>query len=280
MIINWRPLLVGLGVSAIAYGLAATLLWWRQSRYVFFPVRELTTTPERLNLEFEEVWLPAASGNGEQIHGWWIPTQAPTRLGTLIYLHGNGENVSANLGLAYRFQRLGFSVFLFDYRGYGLSQGPFPSEERLYEDAETAWQYVTQTQQIPPQQIYLFGHSLGGAIAIELATRKPEAAGLIVQSSFTSVPDMAQRTLYAKLFPVDLLLHERFDSAKKVANLQMPVFFIHGLADDSVPPEMSQSLYQAAVEPKQLWLVPDAMHNNVAEIADEVYDQKIRQFVR
>ncbi|MFE4106823.1 alpha/beta hydrolase [Almyronema epifaneia] len=279
MIVNWRTLLIGLGIGAIAYGLAATLLWWRQSRYIFFPVQELEVTPAALALAFEEVWLTVDSLEDTKIHGWWIPTTAPLPLGTLLYLHGNGENIGANLGLAHRFQQLGFSVFLFDYRGYGLSQGAFPSEQRLYQDAEVAWQYVTQVRQVPPEQVYLFGHSLGGAIAIELATRQPQAAALIVQSSFTSIPAMAQRTFYAKLFPVDFLLSQRFDSLSKVAKLQMPVFFIHGLADVSVPPEMSQLLYQAAAEPKQLWLVPQATHNNVAEVAGETYEQKIRQFL-
>ncbi|NJL86852.1 MAG: alpha/beta hydrolase [Leptolyngbyaceae cyanobacterium SM1_1_3] len=246
-----------------------------------FPVKALAETPATINTPFEEVWLSVEDkdASSKDLYGWWLPTQAPAPLGTLIYLHGNGENISANLGLAYRFQRLGFSVFLFDYRGYGLSQGPFPNEQRLYQDANTAWQYVTQTRQVPPEQVYLFGHSLGGAIAVELATEQPQAAGLIVQSSFTSVPEMAQRTFYARLFPVGLLLNQRFDSLSKVADLQMPVFFIHGLADVSVPPDMSQSLYQQAAEPKQIWLVPEARHNNVAEVSGKAYEQRIRQFI-
>jgi uncharacterized protein len=201
--------------------------------------------------------------------------------GVVLYLHGNGLNVGANVEHANRFHRLGLSVFLIDYRGYGKSQGEFPTESQVYEDAELAWNYLVKQRGINPKQIYIYGHSLGGAVAIDLAVRYPQAAGLIVQGSFTSARAMVdfQSSVY-RMFPIDLLLTQRFDSVAKVDRLQMPVLFIHGTADTIVPVEMSKKLFDAAPEPKQLYIVPDAGHNNVAELAGDQYLERVSQFVQ
>ncbi len=198
----------------------------------------------------------------------------------LLYLHGNGINISANIAHTNRFYQLGFSVLLIDYRGYGRSQGDFPNEMRVYQDAATAWQYLTQQQQIPPQQIFIYGHSLGGAIAIDLAVKHPQAAGLIVESSFTSIREMVSTQKSFSIFPVDLILTQRFESIKKVSQLRMPVLFIHGTADSTVPSYMSQKLYDAALEPKQLILVPGAEHNDVAVVSGGKYLQWVQLFVQ
>ena len=201
--------------------------------------------------------------------------------GVVLHLHGNGLNVGANVEHANRVQRLGVSVFLIDYRGYGKSQGEFPTESQVYEDAELAWNYLVKQRGINPKQIYIYGHSLGGAIAIDLAIRHPEAAGLIVQGSFTSARAMVdfQSGVY-RMFPIDLLLTQRFDSLAKVDRLQMPVLFIHGTADTVVPVEMSKKLFDSAPEPKQLYIVRDAGHNNVAEFAGNQYLERVSQFVQ
>jgi alpha-beta hydrolase superfamily lysophospholipase len=122
----------------------------------------------------------------ERIHVWWIAAQPDAKV--LLYLHGNGINMGAAVANAHQFHQLGFSVLLIDYRGYGRSEGSFPTETRVYQDAVTAWDYLVKQRQIQPSQIFLFGHSLGGAIAIDLAVQHPDAAGLIVESSFTSMP--------------------------------------------------------------------------------------------
>ncbi|MEG4053992.1 MULTISPECIES: alpha/beta fold hydrolase [unclassified Microcoleus] len=200
--------------------------------------------------------------------------------GVVLYLHGNASNVGANVEHAYRFHRLGLSVFVMDYRGYGKSQGDFPSESQVYEDAQLAWDYLVKQRGINPNQIYLYGHSLGGAIAIDLAVRHPEAAGLIVEGSFTSTRAMVnfQKGLFW-MFPIDLLLTQRFDSLSKVDRLQMPVLFIHGTADNVVPVEMSKKLFDAAPEPKQLYIVPEGGHTNVAQIGGAEYLQILSQFL-
>ncbi|HYW22193.1 MAG TPA: alpha/beta fold hydrolase [Nodularia sp. (in: cyanobacteria)] len=270
-----------LKVVVIAYFAICLLLFVKQQKFIFFPSSVIERTPEFFNLPYEDVWLPVKVRDGQTklIHGWWIKSPQPDA-DVLLYLHGNAINVGANVGHANRFHQLGFSVLLIDYRGYGRSQGDFPNEKRVYQDAAVAWNYLTQEKQIPPGKIFIYGHSMGGAIAIDLAIKQPKAAGLIVESSFTSVEEMvAYRNLFW-MFPVNLILTQRFESIKKVPHLKMPMLFIHGTADTTVPSFMSQKLYHAAPEPKKLFLVSAAEHNNTATIGGEEYLQWVRSFVQ
>ncbi|MBW4613682.1 MAG: alpha/beta hydrolase [Desmonostoc vinosum HA7617-LM4] len=267
-------------VTAIAYCTICLFLFVQQPRFIFFPSAVIEKTPEFFNLPYKEVWLPVHNKTGkvERIHGWWIQAKQPDAK-ALLYLHGNGINIGANIAHANRFYQLGFSVLLIDYRGYGRSEGMFPNEMQVYEDATIAWNYLVQQQKILPKQIYIYGHSLGGAIAIDLALKHSDAAGLIVESSFTSVREMlAYRNMFW-MFPVNLLLTQRFESIKKIPHLKMPVLFIHGTADTTVPAFMSQKLYAAAPEPKKLFLVPDANHNDAAVVAQQKYLQVVESFV-
>ena len=315
------------GLGILGYLLICGYLFTQQTRFIFFPVAGLETTPASLGLTYEDVWLtpdaavvsqtqipntesdqsanaaspPATAAEETLIHGWWIPSEANSAANSmlqsprdrtvsssgqsdspepnvLLYLHGNGGNLSSNVYHAARFQRMGFSVLAIDYRGYGWSRGDFPTEQQVYEDAEAAWTYLVNSKEVQPQQIVIYGHSLGGAIATELATRQPDAAGLIVEGSFTSIEDMTAWKGGYRLIPVSLILRQRFDSIHKVPRLQMPVLFIHGTEDDQVPHHMSEQLYAAAPDPKQLWLVPVAGHNDVAAIAEEEYFKQIHQF--
>lgn len=279
LLLRW---LLGIGVVvAIAYLAACLYLFLQQTRFIFFPSAAIEITPEFFNLRYQEVWLPVKTDSGkvERMHGWWIPA-AKANAKVLLYLHGNGVNIGANAAHAHRFHQMGFSVLLIDYRGYGLSEGNFPTETAVYQDAVAAWDYLVKQLQINPSQIFIYGHSLGGAIAIDLAVQHPEAAGLIVESSFTSIREIVDRQGLYRIFPVDLLLHQRFDSISKVRSLQMPVLFIHGTADWQVPAVMSQQLYEAAPEPKQLVLIPGAGHNNTAEMAGYKYFQVVQNFVQ
>lgn len=279
LLLRW---LLGIGlVVAILYIAACIYLFFQQTRFIFFPSSAIETTPESFNLGYQEVWLPVktTSGKVERVHGWWIPASQPNAL-VLLYLHGNGINIGANVAHANRFHQLGFSVLLFDYRGYGRSEGSFPSEATVYQDAAVAWDYLVKERQIQPNQIFIYGHSLGGAVAIDLALKHPDAAGLIVESSFTSIQGIVDYQRVYGIFPVNLILHQRFDSINKVRSLQMPVLFIHGTADWQVPATMSQQLYDAAPEPKQLLLVPQAGHNNTAEMAGYRYFQAVQKFVQ
>lgn len=275
-------LTLGLGVLvAISYLSACLYLFLQQTRFIFFPSPVIQTTPEFFNLSYQEVWLPVRAGNTtvERMHGWWM-SAAQSDAKVLLYFHGNGTNIGANVDRAHRFHQLGFSVLLMDYRGYGRSEGGFPTEARVYQDAAGIWDYLVKERQIKPSQIFLYGHSLGGAIAINLAVQHPEAAGLIVESSFTSIREIVTHQGRFWMFPVDLILHQRFDSIGKVRSLQVPVLFIHGTADRMVPAAMSQQLFAAAPEPKQLLLFPGAGHNDVAEVAGSQYLQAVQNFVQ
>ncbi|MEG4014470.1 MULTISPECIES: alpha/beta hydrolase [unclassified Microcoleus] len=302
-------------VLAIAYSAVCLFLWATQGKFIFVPARAIETTPDDWQLKYQDVLLPIPTKTGavETVHGWWIPASENSRKvpgevreaarvnpsetplsrreavpvppnkgglgGVVLYLHGNGSTLGSTVEHANRFHQLGVSVFAIDYRGYGKSQGDFPSESGVYEDAEFAWDYLVKQRGIHPNQIYIYGHSLGGAIAIDLAVRHPEVAGLIVEGSFTSVREMVdfrQRLFW--MFPIDFLLTQRFDSLSKVDRLQMPVLFIHGNADSVVPSQMSKKLFDAAPEPKQLYMVPGGGHNNVAEIGGAEYLQRLSQF--
>jgi uncharacterized protein len=259
----------------IVYVVICALLFFFQTRRLFFPDPQVTETPKTYGLQYEEVNLPVAdSGN---LNGWWIPAAKPDAP-VILYLHGNGANISANAEQAHRLRELGFSVFLFDYRGYGKSSGPFPAEQRLYEDAEQAWKYLVKTRHVEPKKLLIYGHSLGGAIAIETASHHPEVAGLIVESSFTSMLDMAQRVPWTAYFPTNLLLTQRFDSFSKVPNLKMPVLFIHGQVDRTIPYEMSEKNYAVTPQPKQLLLIPNGDHDNDAIMGGKLYLDGFKNF--
>lgn len=283
------------GVLIGLYLAACLLLWWGQTRLMFFPSDQIKATPTQVGLAYEELWLPATKG---QIYGWWIPvddadidqdtdqnthkdtnTNQNTNAPVVLYLHGNGSNLGDLVGRADRLHQLGLSVLLIDYRGYGHSWGTFPNEASVYEDAEAAWQYLTIKRQISPQKIVLYGQSIGGAIAIELAVRHPTAAGVIVESSFTSMKAMVTRTIPNFLFPVDWLLTQQFDSLSKVRWLQIPILLIHGTADHTIPAHMSQTLFAAAPQPKQILLIPNADHDNVARVGSQLYLETIQQFI-
>ena len=145
---------------------------------------------------------------------------------------------------------------------------------------EIVWDYLINQRGIEPKDIFVYGHSLGGAIAIELATRHPEMAGLIIQGSFTSMSDVVHNMGTYRIFPINLLLHQRFDSMTKLQKLKIPIMLIHGRLDELLPASMSERLFQASsAEIKDLYLVPDAGHNNVAAVAGDEYLDRVSRFV-
>lgn len=276
----WIKLLLGgwsIGVNA--YLALCLILYFAQKRLIFVPSRQVSYTPQDVGLTYEDIWIPLLTlgETVERIHGWWIPGNQGDQE-VLLYLHGNGGNISSNLNPIKRFHELGFSVLIIDYRGYGRSDGKFPDEAQLYKDSQVAWDYLVQRRGIKPQNIFIFGHSLGGSIAIDLAVRKPNAGGLIVESSFTSLQQMVEQRKPYRLFPIPLILNQRFDSLAKLRLLRVPLMLIHGTDDRTVPPFMSQTLFDRADVPKKLYFVPLAGHNNVSSLGDEQYKQEITEF--
>ena len=276
----WKLLIAVLVLLIAIYALTSTYLWARQAHFIFRPERIIFKTPAEYQLPFEDVYVKVNDGNGknERIHAWWIPAENPSDR-TLLYLHGSALNIGANITHARRFHQMGFSVFLISYRGYGKSDGTFPTEAQVYADAQAAWTYLIEQKGIDPKAIFIYGHSLGGAVAIQLAIDNPAAGGLIVEAAFTSIADMARRIPKYRIFPLELIVHERFDSIEKVSRLQPPVLYIHGTDDKLVPSEMSSELYKRTASSKQLKFIPGGGHNNSASVGGDEYLQAVKNFI-
>ena len=252
----------------------------KQRELIYQPVRVYSGSPADRGLDYQDVWLSvkAAEGDGsERVHGWWIPA-ADAQAPTLLYLHGTRWSLGRSLFRIARWRALGFSVLAIDYRGFGRSDGELPSETEIYADAQAAWEHLRRLEPDAGRR-FVYGHSLGGAVAIDLATRNADVAGLIVESTFTSMSEMAARSKYGYL-PVELVLTQRFDSLGKIGDVAVPVMFIHGTGDRYVPAAMSERLYAAAREPKRLILVADAGHSDASLIAFERDPDAVRDFMR
>ena len=255
------------GVGALGY-----LRNRLQRQKLFAPDRhgEDGTDPGAVGLEVEDRWFRAA--DGVDLHGWWIPRRRAR--GTVLYCHGSSGSIAHQVEVLAALGGLGANLFAFDYRGYGRSAGA-PSEAGLFRDARAAWDHLVGELGVAPGRLLLFGHSLGGAVAIDCALDR-EAAGLVVESSFTQVRDMA-RASYPSL-PLHLLARNQFRSIHKVGRLDLPKLFIHGDADVRVPPELSRRLYAAAAEPKELYLVRGAGHHDLHRQGGSAYLRRIGRF--
>jgi hypothetical protein len=278
--IFWKILLGTVCLVIAVYASTSTYLWAKQEHFIFRPKRSITKTPAEFQLPFEDIYVNVDDENGqsERIHAWWIPAAIKSDR-CLIYLHGSALNIQSNITHARRFHQMGFSVLLVSYRGYGKSDGVFPSEAKIYADAQSAWNYLVDQRGIEARNIFIYGHSLGGAVAIQLALTHTDAAGVIVESSFTSIADMARQIPKYRIFPLDLLVHQRFDSISKVDRLQIPVLYIHGTADTYVPPEMSRKLFNRTASDKQIKLIDGGGHNNSAAVGGDEYLQAVRKFI-
>ena len=226
-----------------AYAALCLLMYVAQASLLYFPEAGMDATPADLGLEYGDAWLETPDGN--RVHGWFVPAEAARA--TVIWCHGNAGNISHRLGIVQSLHGMRLSVFIFDYRGFGRSTGS-PSESKTYQDAELAWSHVTGELGVSPDEVIVWGRSLGGAVAINLASRhRPRA--LIVESTFTSVPDLGQR-LYPWL-PVRWLSRFDYDAARLVGDIESPKLFSHSRQDDVVPYELGRRLFDAASEPKR-----------------------------
>ena len=222
-------------------------------------------------LPLEEVW--STSADGTKLFGWYVESRATS--GVILWCHGNAGNIINRLENLKLLYQLGLSVFLFDYRGYGRSQGR-PSEEGLYQDALGAYDYLTRTRMIRPERLVLFGRSLGAAVAGELAVQKP-AAGLILESAFPSIEAVA-KFHYGGL-PVHWLLGADFALIDRLPQLSLPKLIIHGDKDDIIPLELGRQVFEAAKPPKSFYLIKGADHNNTYQIGGAAYFQRWTEFV-
>ena len=232
-------------VIAGAYLLLVAVVYLTQASMLYLPNmpgRELLAAPDAVGLDYEDITLEAS--DGVSVHGWFVPGQSER---VLLYFHGNAGNISHRLYSIKAFHELGLSVFIIDYRGYGQSGGK-PSERGLYRDGEAAWRYLTEDRGIDADNIIVFGRSLGGSVASWIAAREKPAA-LIVESSFTSVPDIGQDA-YPWL-PVRWLTRFKHSTRDEVAKATCPVLVVHSRDDEIIPFHHGEAIYGAANEPKQ-----------------------------
>ncbi|MGA6827251.1 alpha/beta hydrolase [Nitrospira sp. NS4] len=223
-------------------------------------------------MPLEEVWFQ--SGDGTKLFGWYVEAQADRPV--VLWCHGNAGTIINRLENLRELFRLGLSVFLFDYRGYGRSQGK-PSEEGLYQDAVGAYDYLTRTRMIRPDRLILFGRSLGAAVAGELAAQRP-AAGLILESSFPSIEAVAKH--YYGGMPVHWLLGASFRLIDRLPLLSLPKLIIHGDRDDIIPIELGRQVFEAAQPPKEWYVIRGADHNNTYQVGGAPYFRQWAEFVQ
>ncbi len=259
---------------SIAAGLltVAALVRLFENRFIFFPPRypEGFVSPEVYGLHLEEVWITAS--DGVRLNAWFLPSLSSPRV--LVWFHGNAENIGYGLGQLKVFSRLGVNLLALDYRGYGKSEGS-PSEEGVYRDAEAAYRYLLDQRRFAPREIVLYGHSLGGAVAVDLASRH-ECGGLIVESSFTCAREVARRSFRIPLF--EYVPKSRFDSLAKMARVRAPVLIVHGTKDPFFPVSMAERLFQAAPGPKWLFIIDGAVHDDPYLVGGEKYLDRLRSF--
>ncbi len=242
---------------------------------LFFPSKGITNTPADVGLYFEDVSFFASDGT--QLHGWFVPGTSDD---TLVWFHGNAGNISNRVDNVLLLSRnLGVNVFIFDYRGYGRSEGK-PSEQGIYLDADAALEYLRSRDDIDSSKLILFGRSLGGAVAAEMAVRHT-AKAVIMESSFTSVKAMARsvRPWFAVFLPTHLLVRSRFDSLANMPNIQIPVMIVHGDRDETVPFSMGRELFAAANQPKRFYTIEGANHNNTHLVGGARYFNALREFI-
>jgi len=222
----------------------------------------------------DDAWIAFRStetGEPVRLHGLWLP-QPRADAPLLLYLHGARWDVRGSAHRMRRLHELGFSVLGVDYRGFGRSSPGLPSEDLAHEDAQAAWQWLAERQPTAPR--YLFGHSLGAAIAVRLAAESSDVAGLMVEGSFPSIPEVVSRFKWGWL-PVAPLISQRFDAGSRIGQVRAPVLVVHGSADSLIPPELGRALYERAPSPKRWLLVEGGSHHNTNSLGQGQYREAV-----
>ncbi len=269
-----------LRIAAFVYLGLAIVLYIGQSNLVFMPSKDIIETPETVGIKFEDIQV--TTKDNVNLAAWFVPSKDNNPLGksVVLFCHGNGGTISNRVSYLPIFRELGLATFLFDYRGYGRSEGN-PSEEGTYNDVEAAWQYLTQEKQIPPQKIIIYGESLGGAIASYIAEKtsrdQQNAGGLILASTFTSISDRAAE-IYPFL-PIRFLSRFSYNSINRLPNIKIPVLVIHSTDDEIIPFHHGDRNFQIANQPKQLVKLRGD-HNSGFLDSAEIYRTGMNGFIQ
>ncbi len=258
-------------VLFIAYWGLGVILYIMQPTFLYSPLREVPYTPDELGLDFENVEFK--TDDGLRLTGWYIPVENSQY--TVLFCHGNGGNIMHRLDSINLFYKLGLNCFIFDYRGYGESEGK-PSEEGTYLDAMAAYRWLTEEKKTSPDDIIIFGRSLGGSIAAQLAT-KVKARALIIESTFTSYIDIGKK--FYPYMPVCWFARFSYRTIDYVKDVRCPVMFIHSRNDETVPFEFGLELYEAANEPKEFVEIFGS-HNDGFLVSSEIYKKGWTKWLR
>jgi fermentation-respiration switch protein FrsA (DUF1100 family) len=265
---------IALSVSLIGAAFALTgyfMIGLLQTKMLFPATREIYRDPGDFGWDFEDVWLKV--GEKDRSHGWFIPLE--NARGVALFSHGNAGNIADRLESIDLLRQFGFSVFAYDYGGYGKSSGS-PSETRCYQDIRAAWKYLTSDRGLSPDEILLFGRSLGGAITIDLATEVQPAA-VIVESTFLSVPDVAKAVF--PWLPVYWIRQHRMASKEKIAQIKSPLLIVHSTQDTLIPFSHGQKLYELATAEPKAFLEIQGNHNDGFVTSIETYRAGWEQFL-
>lgn len=267
-----HALLALLAGAALVSGCAT--LDAKQREWIFQPSDRTWSGGLAAAQGMDDVWIEhrsAETGEHVLLHGLWLPQDRPDAP-VLLYLHGARWDVRGSAPRMRRLHGLGFAVLGIDYRGFGQSSKALPSESLAYEDARAAWDWLAR--QHPQARRHVFGHSLGGAIAVHLAAEAPDVAGLMVEGSFTSIPDVVSSFQWGWL-PIGPLITQRFDAASRIARVKAPVLVVHGSADNLIQPELGRALYERASEPKRWVLVEGGSHHNTNGLGQAQYREAV-----
>lgn len=242
-----------------------------ERRLLFFPVKQVNQTPIDVGLSYE--WRRFLTYDGHQLTGWWIPN--PRAEATILFFHGNAGNIGDRIQfLAFLFEA-GFSVFVFDYRGYGDSEGR-PTEDGILMDGDAAYEELTVGLGVPPEKIVFFGRSLGGVVAAHAARGRP-IRGLILEGTFPSAGDMAE-LIFAPLRVPTPFITVKLDTLSYLKLRRCPLLIIHGTHDEVVPFRMGQKLHELADPPKAFYIVDHGGHNDCYMVGVKGYLEQIRSF--
>jgi uncharacterized protein len=262
--------------AAVALIMGCSTLDEKQRAWIFQPSDRSWGGSADLARDMDEMWIDfdsRVSGEAVRLHGLWLPAERNAASGpVLLYLHGARWNVAGSAPRIRRMQELGFSVLAIDYRGFGKSTPGLPSEEMAYEDARAAWKWLAAEH--PQRPRYIFGHSLGGAIAIDLAEQVHDEQGTIVEGTFTSIPDVASSMRWGWL-PVGLLITQRFEAVKKVAKIGSPLLVVHGDNDNLINIDLGRKLYEAAQGRKRFLLVEGGSHFSTMSVGLPKYREAL-----
>jgi alpha-beta hydrolase superfamily lysophospholipase len=272
--IRWRWPALALLAGAFFAGCAG--LDTQQRKWIFNNTRYASHWAQVEADPARDVWIEhrsAETGTPVKLHGLWFAHEDP-KAPLMLYLHGAGRNVHASGFRIEHMRELGFSVLAIDYRGFGRSTQELPSEATVYEDARAAWSWLAEKH--PGRPRYIFGHSLGGAIAVHLASEVDDAQGLMVEGTFTSIPEVFQTMKWGWL-PVTALITQRFESVAKIEKVKAPLLVVHGSRDGLIRPDLGRALYERAKGKKKFVLVEGGTHYSTNSMARGQYREAVKE---